>query len=88
MLFLVALLVTPLVSVVPFEAASPLIGAAAFQRRGMRRAAAASALVGTVSAACLLGTLLVEGAGGLQRAGLTVVDAWYVVTAAWVLRRR
>lgn len=68
-------------------AASPLLGAAAFRRRGMGRAGAASALVGAVSAACLLGTLLVDEAGGLQRAGLTVVDAWYVAVALWVLRR-
>lgn len=68
-------------------AVTPLIGAVAFRRRGMPRAAAASALVGAVSAACLVGTLLVDGAGGLQRAGLTVVDAWYVVVAGWVLRR-
>jgi hypothetical membrane protein len=69
-------------------AVSPLIGAAALRRAGKRRAALASAVVGAVSSASLVGTLLVDGSGGLQRLGLTVVDLWYVVLAIWVLRRR
>jgi hypothetical membrane protein len=69
-------------------AVTPLIGAVAFRRRGMRRAALASAAVGGVSAACLVGTLLVEEGGGLQRVGLTVVDLWYVAVATAILRHR
>lgn len=69
-------------------AVTPLIGARALRRLGMRRAALASVAVGVVSAASLVGTLLVDGDGGLQRLGLTVVDAWYVALAVWVLRRR
>ena len=65
-------------------AATPLVAA-----RGLRgRARTASLAVGLVSAAALVGTLVVDGSGGLQRLGLTVVDAWHVVVAAVVLRRR
>jgi hypothetical membrane protein len=70
-------------------AATPLVASRALERLGHDRAAAASVVVGAVSVAGLLGTLLVEQrSGGLQRLGLTVVDAWHVVAAAWVLRRR
>jgi hypothetical protein len=48
----------------------------------------ASAAVGVVSAGSLVATLLVDGSGAFQRLGLTVVDAWHVVVATWVLRRR
>jgi hypothetical membrane protein len=68
-------------------AASPLIGAAALRRRGRRSAAVASAAVGIVSAAALVASLALDATGALQRLGLTVVDAWYVVLAGWVLRR-
>ena len=77
-------------------AATPLVAAPLLRRRGRTRAAAASVAVGLVSAGCLVGTAVVGddgalGSGGLQRLGLTVVDAWHVVTAAGVLaaaRRR
>lgn len=70
-------------------AATPLIASRALKRLGHDRAAAASVVVGAVSVAGLIGTLLVaERSGGLQRLGLTVVDAWHVAAAAWVLRRR
>jgi len=78
-------------------AATPLVAAPLLRRRGHRRAAAASVAVGLVSAASLVGTLLAGavlgddgpvGSGGLQRLGLTVVDAWHVAAAAAVLRRR
>ena len=68
--------------------ATPLVGAAALRRLGHDRAAATSAVVGAVSVAALVGTLLVaDRSGGLQRLGLTVVDAWHVAVATWVLRR-
>ena len=70
-------------------AATPLIASRALKRLGHDRAAAASVVVGLVSVAGLVGTLLLEErSGGLQRLGLTVVDAWHVAAAAWVLRRR
>ena len=70
-------------------AATPLIASRALRRLGHDRAAAASVVVGVVSVAGLVGTLLFEErSGGLQRLGLTVVDAWHVVAAVWVLRRR
>lgn len=69
-------------------ALTPLVAALALRRSGHRTAAAASAAVGLVSAGALVGTLLVEGSGGVQRLGLTVVDAWHVVVAGWVLGRR
>jgi hypothetical membrane protein len=62
-------------------ALTPLVAAPAL--RG--RARTASVLTGALSAAALGATLLVEGPGGLQRLGLTVVDAWHVVVAALVL---
>ena len=69
-------------------AATPLLAAAPLRRAGHRSAAAASIAVGTLSAACLVGTVALGGIGGaLQRTGLTVVDAWHVVAAIWVLRR-
>lgn len=70
-------------------AATPLVASRALRRLGHERAAAASVVVGVVSVAGLVGTLLLEErSGGLQRLGLTVVDAWHVVAAGWVLRRR
>lgn len=72
-------------------AATPIVAAPLLRRRGHGRAAAASVAVGLVSAAGLVATLLVGedgrvGSGGLQRLGLTVVDAWHVAAAAAVLR--
>jgi hypothetical membrane protein len=70
-------------------ALTPLLAAVALRRLGHERAAATSTVVGVVSATALVGTLLVaDRSGGLQRLGLTVVDAWHVVVAVWVLRRR
>ena len=74
-------------------AATPLVAAPLLRRRGHGRAGAASLVVGAVSVAGLVGTLLVGedgrvGSGALQRLGLTVVDAWHVVAAFAVLRRR
>ena len=73
--------------------ATPLVAAPLLRRRGHRLAAAASVAVGLVSAAALVGTLAIGedgqvGSGGLQRLGLTVVDAWHVVAAVAFLRSR
>lgn len=68
-------------------AATPLLAAAPLGRRGHLIAASVSIAVGLVSAACLVGTVaLTSGSGGLQRAGLGVVDVWHVVAALWVLK--
>jgi hypothetical membrane protein len=70
-------------------ALTPLLAAAPLRRLGLSRLAGTSAVVGVVSALALVGSVLVlERSGGLQRLGLTVVDAWHVVVATWVLRRR
>lgn len=69
-------------------AATPLLAAGPLRRLGHDRAAGTSAVVGLVSAAALVGSVLIDGrGGGLQRLGLGVVDLWHVVAAAWVLRR-
>jgi hypothetical membrane protein len=68
-------------------AVSPLLGALGLRRRGHRGAAALSALVAAVSACALVASVTTDFGGGFQRLGLTVVDAWYVVVATWVLRR-
>ena len=69
-------------------ALTPLLAAGPLRRLGHDRAAGTSAVVGVVSAAALVGTLLVEDrSGGLQRLGLAVVDLWHVAVAVWVLRR-
>lgn len=46
-----------------------------------------SLAIGAVSVCALIGSV-VTGNGGLQRLGLTVVDAWHVVVATAVLVRR
>jgi hypothetical protein len=62
-------------ALVPFLAARPLV------RQGHRWAARASNAVAVVAAACLLLSSIAEANGLFQRLGLTVVDAWLVVTA-------
>ena len=65
-------------------AATPLVAA-----RGLAgRARAASLAVGTVSAAALVASVVVDGGGALQRLGLTVVDAWHVAVASALLLGR
>lgn len=68
-------------------ATTPLVAAVALRRSGHTGAAYASLTVGLVSLGALVGTPLVDYSGGLQRLGLTVVDAWHVVVASWVLLR-
>lgn len=71
-------------------AATPLVAAPLLRRCGHARGATASVAVGLVSATALVGSLVAgeTGSGGLQRLGLTVVDAWHVAVAAAVLRGR
>ena len=62
-------------------ALTPLVAA-----RGLRgRSRRACQVVAAVSALALAGSV-VTGSGGLQRLGLTVVDAWHVTLALAVLR--
>ena len=66
------------------QALAPLLGA-----RALGRARTASYAVSAVAAAALAGSVLVpELAGGLQRVGLTAVDAWFAAVAVHLLRRR
>lgn len=67
-------------------ASTPLLGARALARRDARTAAWASALTGAASALMLVGSTLGRYDGALQRAGLGVVDTWFVVLAARELR--
>jgi hypothetical membrane protein len=70
-------------------ALSPLAAAVALRRQGRIAAAAASVLVGAVSAVSLAATPFVSSYTGLfQRLGLGVVDTWLVVMAVWVLMDR
>ena len=69
-------------------ALTPLLASGPLRRLGRDRAAAASVVVGVISIAGLSGTLVFpERSGGMQRLGLTIVDAWHVVAGVWVLRR-
>ena len=65
-----------------------LVAAPALRRHGRTAAANASIGVALISAGSLVGTLFTDGGGGFQRLGLTVVDAWHVAVASWVLTRR
>lgn len=66
-------------------ALTPLLAAVALRRDGRTVGAALSTLVGAVSAACLVGTVVADSRGLLQRTGLGVVDLWHVVVASAVL---
>ena len=69
-------------------AATPLLAAGALSRTGHRGWARFSWATGAVSAACLAATTIGPATGFLQRAGLTVGDAWIVASAVALLRRR
>jgi len=64
-------------------AATPLVAARGLH--GWKREA--SLLVGLASAFALATSIVIEGGGGHQRLGLTLVDAWHVVVATSVLLR-
>lgn len=66
-------------------AAAPLFAARSFARCGRRRWARYSVSAGAVCAICLIASLAGPAHGLLQRAGLTVGDAWIVASAcrAW-----
>ncbi|MEY2420526.1 MAG: hypothetical protein QOI95_593 [Acidimicrobiaceae bacterium] len=66
----------------------PLLAARPLSRRGRGGAATASIVVAAISAACLAATPFTASNGVFQRAGLTVVDAWLVVTAMVITKLR
>jgi len=67
-------------------AATPLLAARGLRRSGRRGGAGISAAAGLVAAAALTGSILLPPAGGLQRLGLTVVDAWIIAAGITALR--
>lgn len=67
-------------------AATPLLGGRALARQGHHRQAAASYAVSATSALLLAASMLGRYDGACQRAGLGVVDAWFVVLATRELR--
>ncbi len=67
-------------------AATPLLAAGPLRASGRRPAAAASVATGVTTALCLAATTLGPAHGLLQRAGLTLGDAWLAASAAWMLR--
>ena len=69
-------------------AATPLLAAKPLARAGFSRWSRFSWIAGAASAACLLATTAGPATGLLQRAGLTIGDAWIVSSAAAILRGR
>jgi hypothetical membrane protein len=68
-------------------AATPLVASRALARQGRQRWVVPSTLAGVASGACLVATVGGRYHGLLQRAGLTIGDAWLMATALWLLRR-
>lgn len=66
--------------------ASAALGAMAFSRRERAVAARLSAAVATIAAACLGATVTGHQVGFFQRAGLTMIDAWFIVIAVAIIR--
>lgn len=69
-------------------AATPLLAARPLARAGLPRWSVFSWAAGAGSAACLLATTAGPVTGLLQRAGLTIGDAWIVASAAAMWRGR
>jgi hypothetical protein len=69
-------------------AAVPLVASAGLGATGHTAAARASVAVGVVTAGLLAASAAGAPAHGLtQRAGLTLGDAWMVLSSAWLLRQ-
>jgi hypothetical membrane protein len=64
--------------------ALPLLAAPALARTGRRKWARASVLAAAIAAICLVASTVGVAHGLWQRLGLTVADAWIVVTASWL----
>lgn len=69
-------------------ALTPLLAVGPLRRSGQELAARASLVAGTISALSLLATTSVTFDGLCQRAGLTIVDLWIVITAIAIRRGR
>jgi hypothetical membrane protein len=69
-------------------AALPLLARGPLARSGRRRAARASAAIGSAAGACLVASIVAEPVGLFQRAGLTLVDIWIVASALALARQR
>jgi hypothetical membrane protein len=67
-------------------ALTPLAAASSLSTRGHHRAAAVSRVVGVLTAACLAATVIGPAHGLLQRAGLTLGDAWLAGSAVALIR--
>ena len=68
--------------------ATPLLAARPLAVGGRRGVARLSVATGVVAGLCLAGTLLGPVPGLMQRVGLTLVDAWVVASAVWMLGPR
>lgn len=66
-------------------AATPLLAARPLTACGHRRAAMASVATGVTSGLFLAASLIAPAHGLLQRAGLSVTDAWLIASAGWIL---
>jgi hypothetical membrane protein len=69
-------------------AATPALAAGPLRRLGRQPAATVSLVAAGVAAVCLAATVAGAAHGLFQRAGLTVGDAWLVISAVVILRRR
>ena len=69
-------------------AALPLLAAGPLARAGQRGWARFSWVTGAASGACLLGTMVGQATGLMQRLGLTIGDVWVVASAIALLRSR
>ena len=64
------------------------LGAIALRRQQRRVAALVSAIAAILAAASLATTVTGHDVGLFQRAGLTMIDIWFVVVAISILRNR
>ena len=67
-------------------ALTPALAIGPLRRGGRPRAATASLVIAAMAALCLVATVAGPAHGFFQRAGLTLGDAWIVVTAVVILR--
>ena len=66
-------------------AATPALAAGPLAEAGFARGAIASRLVSGAAAACLIATVAGPAHGLFQRLGISMVDAWIAVVAAWIV---
>ena len=66
---------------------APIFGGWVFQQRSKPVAALTSVVVGVASLAALVGTSISAHPGLWQRAGLGIVDGWFMIMAIWIFRQ-